>query len=309
MLYNLFGHDHSLHGVGAYMSLQLPLTTMVDSPLSRSFMYISIYNFIWSTTIHSHGVGGYMLHSLFWSTMVDSPSSRSFMYISSNVYNLFGQRPFTPMESVTTYFTAYLINYGWLSLELELEFYVHIYLISPTTIHSQGIGSYVFTTYSVNQPWSTLHGVHVLTEFLWSTLTSSSMTHHRLHPAEHVSYSSGTLKYDAAASDPSNANMAFISIHEVPPDVLSHLQLVLALDQMTCRVISGMTKATSCLLRKSHGWRSSYTGRELPGSTCLWNDASVTASLIGWSKLDRWIEQQQWRPLQIKTQKVCPQNT
>ena len=229
------------------------------------------------------------------------------MYISSNVYNLFGQQPFTPMESVTTYFTAYLINYGWLSLELELKFYVHIYLISPTTVHSQGIGSYVFTTYSVNQPWLTLHGVHVCTEFLWSTLyifydPPSCASCRACMSATQVVHWSMMLLHPTHRMQPWHL---FLSMK---PPRRPQSPTACALDQMTCRVISGMTKATSCLLRKSHGWRSSYSGRELPGSTCLWNDASVTASLIGWSKLDRWIEQQQWGPCK-KTQMICPQNT
>ena len=79
--------------------------------------YLNPYNLYWSTAIHSHGVGDYMLHKLtfdqLWLTL---PSSlRSLMYIYLMLYNLFGPRPFTPMELATTCFTAYF-DQLWLTL-------------------------------------------------------------------------------------------------------------------------------------------------------------------------------------------------
>ena len=119
-------------------------------------------------------------------------------------------------------------------------------------------------------------------------LFTTYLTHHRLHPTEHISYLSGiweTLKYPAA-SDSSNGNMALF-LPMKPPRPQSCLQL---------------DRSNVMPYRRGPGWRSSYDEGELPRSTCLWSNiynpkGCKRHGLFYWMVTDRSLDTAM-RPLQ-----------
>ena len=86
----------------------------------------------------------------------------------NSIYNLFGQRPFTPMESATTMLHS-LFYQLWLTLPRVGVLCTYLsnalQLIWSTTIHSHGVGAYMHHSLFY-QLWLTLHRVEVLCTIL-----------------------------------------------------------------------------------------------------------------------------------------------